>query len=100
MPVREAIRRLEEAGLAERVPRRPVASLVHRVRAGCALGVPSWARCLTYEVAIHDCRASCPVGVKGGSLEQRGDETPAAEGILGESMLETPQPVVGSAEDR
>ena len=30
-----------------------------------------------------------PVAVKGGSLKQRGDETPAAEGILGESMLET-----------
>lgn len=40
------------------------------------------------------------VGVKGGSLKQRGDETPAAEGIFGESMLETPQPVVDGAEDR
>ena len=41
-----------------------------------------------------------PRGVKGGSLEQRGDEASAAEGILGESMLETPQPVVDGAEDR
>jgi hypothetical protein len=38
--------------------------------------------------------------VKGGSLKQPGDETPAAEGILGESMQETPQPVIDGAEDR
>lgn len=38
--------------------------------------------------------------MKGGSLKQRGDETPAAEGILGESMQETPQPVIDGAEDR
>jgi hypothetical protein len=47
--------------------------------------------------------ASPPQGLttdKGGSQKQRGDKAPTAEGILGESMLETPQPVVDGAEDR
>ena len=41
-----------------------------------------------------------PVGVTGGSLKQRGGKTPAAAGVLGESVLQTPQPVVDGAEDR
>lgn len=73
--------------------------------AGAIINLGSWIARLGIPVgALYSSTKGATTGRRRGfralSLEQRGGETPAAEGILGKSVLETPQPVVDGAEDR